>query len=78
MGAFGVGPGFRNPAAQIASMWRTLLFDEAEFHGLFSNVVFAVEHGSENTPKDGLTDYDIFKKEFDPSNIVKTSYMDRK
>ncbi|KAL8966797.1 MAG: hypothetical protein Q9183_003205, partial [Haloplaca sp. 2 TL-2023] len=69
MGAFGVGPGFRNPAAQIASMWRDLLFDEAEFHGVFSNVVFAIEDNHENTPPGGLTDHEVFKKEFDPSNI---------
>ncbi|KAL8703920.1 MAG: hypothetical protein Q9201_002900 [Fulgogasparrea decipioides] len=74
MGAFGVGPGFRNPAAQVASMWRDLLFDEAEFHGVFSNVVFAIENTTDNTSKDGLTDHDVFKKEFDPSNIVKTSF----
>ncbi|KAL8949369.1 MAG: hypothetical protein Q9222_004519 [Ikaeria aurantiellina] len=74
MGAFGVGPGFRNPASQVASIWRTLLFDEPEFQGVFSNVVFAIESGSESSSKDGLSDHDIFKKEFDPSNIVKTSY----
>ncbi|KAL8727931.1 MAG: hypothetical protein Q9181_005522 [Wetmoreana brouardii] len=74
MGAFGVGPGFRNPAAQVASMWRDLLFEEAEFHGVFSNVVFAIENTTDSTSKDGLTDHDVFKKEFDPSNIVKTSF----
>lgn len=74
MGAFGVGPGFRNPASQIASMWRTLLFEEDEFSGLFSNVVFAIENTGDTTSKDGLTDHEIFKKEFDPSNIVKTTY----
>ncbi|KAL8932608.1 MAG: hypothetical protein Q9211_006221, partial [Gyalolechia sp. 1 TL-2023] len=74
MGAFGVGPGFRNPPAQIASMWRSLLFDEAEFNGVFSNVVFAIEKSSDTTSRDGLKDHDIFKREFDPSNIVKTAY----
>ncbi|KAL8828098.1 MAG: hypothetical protein Q9170_006747 [Blastenia crenularia] len=75
MGAFGVGPGFRNPPSQIASMWRSLLFEEAEFCGVFANVVFAIENtSSDSTSKDRLTDHDIFKKEFDPSNIVKTSY----
>lgn len=78
MGAFGVGPGFRNPAAQIASMWRSLLFEEAEFQGVFSNVVFAIQNGTDGSSKDGLSDHDTFKKEFDPSNIVKTSYLDRK
>ncbi|KAL8729164.1 MAG: hypothetical protein Q9166_004903 [cf. Caloplaca sp. 2 TL-2023] len=74
MGAFGVGPGFRNPPSQIASMWRSLLFEEAEFQGVFSNVVFAIETAAESSSRDGPSDHDIFKKEFDPSNIVKTSY----
>ncbi|KAL9595155.1 MAG: hypothetical protein Q9219_006611 [cf. Caloplaca sp. 3 TL-2023] len=74
MGAFGVGPGFRNPPSQIASMWRSLLFEEAEFSGVFSNVVFAIENSGESTSKDGLSDHEIFRKEFDPSNIVKTTY----
>lgn len=74
MGAFGVGPGFRNPPARIASMWRSLLFEEAEFSGVFSNVVFAIEKTSDTTSRDGPTDHDIFKNEFDPSNIVKTTY----
>ncbi|KAL8669169.1 MAG: hypothetical protein Q9168_006231 [Polycauliona sp. 1 TL-2023] len=74
MGAFGVGPGFRNPPAQIASMWRNVLFEEAEFHGVFSNVVFAIESTADSSSQDGPTNHDIFKKEFDPSNIVKTSY----
>lgn len=78
MGAFGVGPGFRNPASQIASMWRDLLFGEAEFDGVFSNVVFAIDNTPDSTSKDGLTDHEIFKKEFDPSNIVKTSYRQSK
>lgn len=74
MGAFGVGPGFRNPPAQIASMWRSLLFEEVEFNGVFANIVFAIEKTSDTTSKDGPTDHEIFKKEFDPSNIVKTTY----
>ncbi|KAI4225108.1 MAG: hypothetical protein L6R36_004165 [Xanthoria steineri] len=74
MGAFGVGPGFRNPPALIASMWRSVLFEEAEFHGVFANVVFAIEKTAESSAQGGLSDHDVFKKEFDPSNIVKTSY----
>ncbi|KAI4164201.1 MAG: hypothetical protein LQ342_002165 [Letrouitia transgressa] len=74
MGAFGVGPGFRNPAFQVASMWRDLLFSEREFQGAFTNVVFAVESAAGSTSKDGHTDYEIFKRMFDPSNIVKTSF----
>lgn len=73
MGAFGVGFGFRNPAAQIAKMWRELLFAEKEFQGAFSNVVFAIENGGSNG-KDSATDFETFKKEFAPSNVIKTSY----
>lgn len=76
MGAFGVGYGFRNPAVQVARMWRDLLFAEEEFDGQFSNVVFAIEsNAAAGSPcKGGLTDLDIFRQEFDPSNIIKTSY----
>ncbi|KAL8959315.1 MAG: hypothetical protein Q9193_003804 [Seirophora villosa] len=77
MGAFGVGPSFRNPAAQIASMWRTLLFEEDEFRGIFSKVVFAIESAGDGTASSATSDHDVFKKEFDPSNIVKTSYLTR-
>lgn len=44
MGAFGVGYGFKNPAGQVAKMWRDILFTEKEFQGHFSNVVFAIEN----------------------------------
>lgn len=33
LGAFGVGPGFRNPAHEVAIMWKDILFNEAEFKG---------------------------------------------
>ena len=74
MGAFGVGPGFRNPPAQVAAMWRSILFCEKEFQGAFSNVVFAIESSAGGCPKSGLTDFEVFKAEFDPANIVKTSW----
>lgn len=70
MGAFGVGPGFRNPVTQVATMWRELLFSEDEFKGTFSNVVFAIESSSVVGAKGGLSDYEIFKREFDPSIVV--------
>ena len=73
MGAFGVGFGFRNPPVQVARMWREILFSEAEFQGAFGNVVFAIESTS-GTNKDGSTDFDIFEREFAPSNVFKTSY----
>ena len=74
MGAFGVGFGFKNPAIQVASMWREILFSEAEFQGVFSNIVFAFESSSGSTSKDGLTDIDIFREVFDPANIIQTSF----
>lgn len=79
MGAFGVGPGFRNPVTQVATMWRELLFSEEEFKGSFSNVVFAIESSTAatttattttTTTKGGLSDYEVFKREFDPSIVV--------
>lgn len=70
MGAFGVGPGFRNPVTQVASMWRELLFSEEEFKGLFTNVVFAIECTTNTNSKGGLSDHDVFKREFDPSIVV--------
>lgn len=75
MGAFGVGPGFRNPVTQVATMWRELLFSEEEFKGTFRNVVFAIESSTAaattpTTTKGGLSDYEVFKREFDPSIVV--------
>ncbi len=74
MGAFGVGPGFRNPVVEVAKMWRSILFSEKEFQGAFTNVVFAVEKSQPSNANGGLSDYDEFKKEFDPSNIFKTAH----
>ena len=74
IGAFGVGYGFRNPAKQVASMWRELLFSEQEFQGAFANIVFALEGTSSGSSKGGMSDFEIFKKEFDPSNTHRTSY----
>ena len=76
MGAFGVGYGFKNPAVQVARMWREILFSEKEFQGQFSNIVFAIEGGvAASSPSKGeMTDLEVFEREFDPSNIIKTSY----
>ncbi|KAK5013240.1 hypothetical protein LTR16_004393 [Cryomyces antarcticus] len=75
LGAFGSGPIFRNPPREIARMWRTLLFREEEFVGRFANVVFAIEKCAPIGPeKVGLSEYEIFKEEFDPSNTHPTSY----
>ena len=74
IGAFGVGYGFRNPAKQVAGMWRELLFSEQEFHGVFSNIVFALEGAASSSSKGGTSDLDAFRREFDPMNTHKTSY----
>ena len=62
MGAFGVGPGFRNPVAQVASMWRDILFSEEEFQGAFANIVFAIESSPSCSPKGSSTDLEVFRK----------------
>lgn len=74
IGAFGVGFGFRNPAFQVASMWRELLFSDKEFQGAFGNIVFALESTTNTASKGGMTDLEVFKKEFDPSNTHRTTY----
>lgn len=74
MGAFGVGPGFRNPVKEVAMMWRSILFSEPEFQGAFTNIVFAIESNSNGSASGGTSDYAIFKQEFDPSNVFKTAY----
>jgi len=74
IGAFGVGYGFRNPAKQVAGMWRELLFNEQEFQGAFSNVVFALEGTSSGSSKGSVSDLEVFRREFDPSNTHKTSF----
>ena len=74
LGAFGAGPGFRNPVHQLASMWRDLLFKEPEFQGIFTNVVFAIEKTSGASGPLEPTDYEIFKQEFDPSNVFQTDF----
>jgi hypothetical protein len=43
LGAWGCGSGFRNPAGEVAAMWRDILFYEDEFDGHFANVVFAFD-----------------------------------
>lgn len=75
IGAFGVGPVFRNPVAEVASMWRTLLFSEAEFQGAFTDIVFAIDNSlSGGTSKSATSEADVFRTVFDPSNIVQTRY----
>jgi uncharacterized protein (TIGR02452 family) len=75
IGAFGVGPIFRNPVGEVAKMWRKLLFEEEEFRGVFTDVVFAIERNPGcSTAKGGLSDLEVFQEEFDPSAIFPTRY----
>ena len=66
VGAFGVGAGFRNPVPPLAAMWRDVLFGEPEFKDAFANICFAFEGAQ--------TELEVFKREFDPSNVCKTSF----
>ncbi|CAF9917829.1 MAG: hypothetical protein GOMPHAMPRED_001389 [Gomphillus americanus] len=85
VGPFGFGPGFRNPAKQLSTMWKDILFQEEEFKDAFYNVVFAIEtrflassatesSAGSNQFATGLSVYEVFKNEFDPSNLCKLSY----
>ncbi|KAK7719288.1 hypothetical protein SLS57_005787 [Botryosphaeria dothidea] len=74
LGAFGVGPIFRNPAAEVARMWKSLLFHEKEFQGAFLNVVFAIETNQPGNAKGGTSEHEVFRREFDPSNVFRTAY----
>ena len=74
IGAFGAGPGFRNPVKKLAGMWKDILYSEEEFQGVFSNICFAIERSVATSTTEEPTDYEIFKKEFDPSNVYQTTY----
>jgi uncharacterized protein (TIGR02452 family) len=78
LGAFGVGPIFRNPAREVAEMWKQLLFEETEFTGVFSNVVFAIEHSTSGGSKHSPSDLEIFQHVFDPSRIFATNFRQRR
>ena len=69
MGAFGVGPSFRNPVSRVAAMWREVLFMEAEFRGQFTNVVFAIEKNHCSNEKN-CSDFDIFQEEMQAYKIL--------
>ena len=86
-GAFGVGPHFCNPVDKVASMWKDMLFTEAEFQGRFDNIVFAIEKplsasqdshagSSSSTPSRDTTDFDIFKHTFDLSQLYPFTYVE--
>jgi hypothetical protein len=43
IGNFGLGPGFRNPPEEVATMWKDAFLRDSEFVGHFHDVVFAFE-----------------------------------
>jgi len=43
IGAFGLGPGFRNPPEEVAKMWRDAFIKDPEFQGHFQDIIFAFE-----------------------------------
>jgi uncharacterized protein (TIGR02452 family) len=73
LGAFGVGPVFRNPVREVATMWRQLLFEESEFFGCFDDIAFAIETNQQGN-KSGSSDFEAFQHTFDPSRIFATNY----
>ena len=69
IGAFGIGPIFRNPAREVAEMWKSLFIDEEEFNGVFENIVFAIESEEQGSPRGGASVHEIFNEVFAPSNL---------
>ena len=74
LGAFGVGPVFRNPVREVAMMWRQLLYEECEFFGAFDNIAFAIDSSQPQNNRAALTDFEVFQDTFDASNVFATSY----
>lgn len=79
IGAFGLGPLFKNPPREVAEMWRSLLYEEFEFIGVFSDVAFAIDSDSfgakdGDLAKDGKSDFEIFTEELGASKIFPTRY----
>lgn len=75
MGAFGVGHVFRNPAREVARMWKALLFHDPEFYGVFTNIVFAVQVSQPGNGKSGAHEHAVFQEEFDPSKVYDFKYL---
>ncbi|CAI6338848.1 unnamed protein product [Periconia digitata] len=69
IGAFGLGPIFRNPPRKVAQMWKELIFDEHEFRGVFTDVVFAIESSMVAPMKGDQSEANIFRDEFSPGRI---------
>lgn len=74
VGAFGAGPGFRNPVHQLAIMWRDILCSEPEFQGAFNKVVFGIEKPPAGSNSMEPSDHDVFKVELDANHIFKAAH----
>ena len=79
LGAFGCEPRFGNPALEVATLWKEVLYKETEFNGRFTNVVFAIDDyntssGSKGNGKAGKSDLEIFKEVFDPEKLLSAKY----
>jgi uncharacterized protein (TIGR02452 family) len=75
IGAFGLGHNFRNPAREVAIMWRGLLYQEEEFRGVFQDVVFCIDSDPAGPPANAKdSDFAIFKDELSASKIFPTQY----
>lgn len=73
LGAFGCGPGFRNPAHEVATLWKEVLYDEDEFRGHFHTVVFAIESYDDKKPSSSSSSSSKGK---DKKNTSKSSKSD--
>jgi len=77
VGSFGLGPFFRNPAIELAHMWKHLLFHDSDFSGLFKTFIFVFDVQqlcSEQSIKTVVTskikeEQEVFSKVFDPYHI---------
>ncbi|KAL5121040.1 hypothetical protein ACEQ8H_000889 [Pleosporales sp. CAS-2024a] len=75
VGAFGLGHPFRNPATEVARMWKKLIFEEEEFQGVFQDIVFAIDSSMVSDPPLGCaSDLQVFQREFDPQALFPANF----
>jgi uncharacterized protein (TIGR02452 family) len=68
IGNFGLGPGFRNPPEEVATMWKDAFLRDSEFVGHFHDVVFAFE------PEGLLTSIKIVQKFYEGGLVFGTGH----
>lgn len=78
LGAFGCGPKFNNPTREVATLWKEVLYDDEEFRGHFTNVIFAIKNYTTrhegNTDKSSKSDLEIFREVFDPAKLADANF----